>query len=185
MDSGCDMLLLPFGLENFWIAKPFSLDAVLEVYIPLDSRPGHLMHNHISFASAQTLFGPSSGSSQSTMPPVDGLDAVITKPLELHLLLALRLQGSDLLGQFWRRFETSHLDSGSSSQDLRRAQEVSTLDAGNEVEHITTNTTAEAVVLLLRGMHGERRSFFRMERTQAEEVLAAFSQFDIFTSERH
>jgi len=42
------------------------------------------------------------------------------------------------------------------------------------LKNVAADAAAEAVVNLLHGMYGERRSFFGMERAQAGEILPGF-----------
>src|SRR6266566_3896109 len=97
-------------------------------------------------------------------------------------VLALAFASQAFRFVIWKPLD---LDASAGSQNLRRAQEIGALDAGNEVEHVTTNTAPETFVYLLGRMHGEGWRLFQVEWAQAEKVLAALSQFDVFASERH
>src|SRR5690348_481221 len=53
----------------------------------------------------------------------------------------------------------------------------------HEFENVAACAAAEAVIDLLHGMDGERRSLFLMERAQTGEVLAALFEADVFADD--
>src|SRR5205814_36030 len=96
--------------------------------------------------------------------------------------LALVLASQSFRFVIWKPLD---LDASTSSEDLRCTQEVSTLDASNEVEHVATDAAPETFVYLLGRMHGEGWRLFGMKWAKPEKILAPLAEWDVLASQGH
>ena len=71
-------------------------------------------------------------------------------------------------------FLLRHLHPHPTGEELHRLREGQVLDLHDEIDDAAALAAAEAVIDLLVRRHGERRGLFAVERTQAEQVRAAF-----------